>query len=59
MRNIVRLPGRDALAQEFEFKAAFALFRNLDRKLVQLPTRIGKRFGLAENIGRTVDRDAE
>ena len=59
MRNIVRLPGRDALTQEFEFQTAFALFRNLDRKLVQLPTRIGKRFGLAENIGRTVDRDAE
>ena len=59
MRNIVGLPSRDTLAQQFEFKAAFALFRNLDRELMQFPAIVGKRFCFAENVGRTVDRDAE
>ena len=59
MRDVIRLPRRDALAQQFELQTAGALLRYLDGKLVQLAAHIAERLALAEDIGHAVDRDAE
>ena len=59
VRDVIRLPRRDALAQQFELQTAGVLLRDLDGELVQLAAHIAERLALAEDIGHAVDCDAE